>query len=83
MTAVDPACREEHFGAERGFRGVDAHETRLLAEHARSRPRHRALDVGSGPDAYLAALAGPGYRRPAVDRTDASVAATRDRHMDR
>lgn len=82
MTAVDPARWEERFAAGRGFRSIDAHETRLLAEHTRPRPGHQVLDVGSGLGTYAAALAGLGYRTLAVDWTDASVAATRERYMD-
>lgn len=79
-TVVEPGCWDEFFAAGRGFRGVDAHETRLLAGMVPPRAGSRALDVGCGLGTYAAALAGLGHRTLAVDRSEAALAAVRDRY---
>lgn len=62
--------------------GTAGHALRLLAETVRPGPGIPAPDIGCGPGADAAALAGPGCRTLAVDRADAAVAATPDRYTD-
>ncbi|MER6419459.1 class I SAM-dependent methyltransferase [Streptomyces sp. NPDC001137] len=80
--SADRGRWEDHFAAGFGFHRVDAREIRVLGETLRPRHGARALDVGCGLGTYAAALAGMGYRTPAVDWADAAVAATRDRYAD-
>ncbi|MFJ3303716.1 class I SAM-dependent methyltransferase [Streptomyces sp. NPDC086549] len=82
MTTADRQRWEEHFAAGKGFREVDAHETRLLAAAVQPRAGQRALDVGCGLGRYAAVLAGLGCRTLAVDWSDAAVSAVRDRYTD-
>ncbi|GAA3779784.1 class I SAM-dependent methyltransferase [Streptomyces phyllanthi] len=80
MRIPEKAHWEAHFADGNGFRRTDDHELRLLTDHVHPRPGHRALDIGCGLGGYAAALAGLGYRTLAVDWTEASAAAVRDRY---